>query len=186
MVNCDFLVTSSPSSPATLAFTVYVVPGSSRSSAFHLPPSPAIAPVSAPTSPEPLTVTVLSRPLCAKTRSWVETGTSVFRLMLVETEAASGSSASADSESEPLLGSPEAPVVSSAEPPLRMSSPLSQALSIEVPSSRADSATRPRTRRLREDMLDSLDSHESARTVRLGLLQSIRWRSEPTKPRMPL
>ena len=177
MVNCCFLVTSSPSSPATLAFTVYVVPGSSRSSAFHLPPSPAIAPVRAPTSPEPLTETVLSRPFLAKTRSWVETGTSVLRLTLVENEPASGSSASAESDaSEPLLASAEAPVVSSAEPPLRMSSPLSQALSIEVPSSRADSATRPRTRRLREDMLDSLDSHESARTVRLGLLQSIRWR----------
>ena len=49
----------------------------------------------------------------------------------------------------------ELPAVSSAEPPPAMSSPLSQALSIDPPSSRAASATRPRRRRLRGDMLDS-------------------------------
>ena len=177
MVNCCFLVTRLPSSPSTLAFTVYVVPGSSRSPAFHFPPSPAMAPSSAPTSPEPLTVTWLSRPLWARTSSWVETGTSLLRLMLVENEASGVSPESEESDEgpeEPLPESPELPEVSSAEPPPRMSSPLSQALSIEAPSSNAATATRPRTPcrpRRREGMLNSQDSHENVRTVWPGRLK---------------
>ena len=125
--------------PRTVASTAYVVAGSSRSSVFHTPPSPEIEPSSAPTSPPPVTVTVLSRPWVAAIRSSVSTGTSrAPRSTLVRIPASSAAADSLpDADGEP---SPPVPASGSADP-------ASQALSRVADSSRAAAPVVERTAR---------------------------------------